>query len=606
MEARNRKIEDWYGKIVRGEIKLPRFQRYEAWDWRRISSLFNTITQNLPLGITLVLEVGEKEQFISRYLSTAPDTKSRVLEQLLDGQQRLTALWRVLHNNYDYETFYVYIPEFDEYGEKESDEQFIYCRGRYFLKNGQRYPLWCDIPQECLKRGMIPTELLKPEDIQPFIDKWIIDATNYRKPSNPEKLEDFFNWKKTVSDKINQLRSIIKNYNLPYLSLPTSTRKDIALEVFINMNTNSKPLSTYDIIVAEVESIKGKSLHDLQDDLDSKYPDIKDYFDLSYLILNSSALLQEKLPNQKGLWEMDKSIMVDNWDKMENGLNEMAIFLENEGVLDHDRLPTNAVLAVIAALYPFIAEKGDKRGMQELLLKKYLWSAFFTDRYENAAASHAYYDYIALKRIITEAKKENGSPYAENDVPILNRQLHPVSIANELLTAGWPKRDTIRGKAVMAVACRLGSFDFASGQKIDKSNISKRHYHHIYPDALLKEAEIESFLALNCALISDDTNLNIGRKEPLKYLKDRYKWVSEDIVHERLNSHLIPVAELANGGYENCVDELERKEKINADFNKFISKRAALFAYVAEQLTQGKTISSSEIIKAINDMNSIN
>lgn len=600
MEARNRKIEDWYGKIKRGEIKLPRFQRYEAWDWKRISSLFNTITQNLPLGITLVLEVGEKEQFISRYLSTAPDTQSRVLEQLLDGQQRLTALWRVLHNNYEYESYFVYIPEFDDYGEKESDEQFVFCRGRYKNKNGQRYPLWCDNPEDCLRRGMLPTNLLLPEDIGTSIDKWITDATNYRKPSNPEEFEKFFNWKKTISDKINELRSVIKNYNLPYLSLPTATSKDVALEVFINMNTNSKPLSTYDIIVAEIESIKGKSLHDLHDELDEKYPDIKDYFDLSYLILNTSALIQEKLPNQKGLWDMDKSVMVDNWEKMERGLNEMAKFLYSEGVIDHDRLPTNAVLAVIAALYPFIPDKGDKRGMHELLLKKYLWSAFFTDRYENAAASHAYYDYIPLKRIITEeVKKDSGLPYIENDVPILNRELYPVAIANELITAGWPKRDTIRGKAVLAVACRLGSSDFASGQKVDKTSIGKRHYHHIYPDALLKEAEIESFLALNCALISDDTNLNIGRKDPLKYLTERYKWVSEEIVNERLSSHLIPVAELANGGYENGFDEEERKKKIKSDFDVFLRKRAAYFAFAAEQLTQGKNISSSEIIKQV-------
>jgi hypothetical protein len=32
MEARNRKLTDWYGKIQRAEIKLPRFQRFEAWD----------------------------------------------------------------------------------------------------------------------------------------------------------------------------------------------------------------------------------------------------------------------------------------------------------------------------------------------------------------------------------------------------------------------------------------------------------------------------------------------------------------------------------------------------------------------------------------------
>ena len=600
MQASNRILNEWYGKIQRGEIKLPRFQRYEAWDWRRICSLIDTISNNLPLGITLVLEVGEKEQFISRHLATAPESDNRVLEHLLDGQQRLTALWRVLHNNYEWDTYFIYVPDFDDYGEKEIDKQEVFCRGRWSRSNGQLYPLWCDMPEECLKRGMIPTHLLRPEDIQDEIDEWIKKATDHRKPQNTDELEQFFDWKKTISDKIKDLRSIIKNYNLPYLSLPPSTEKDVALEVFINMNTNSKPLSAYDIIVAEIESVKGKSLHDLQNELDEKYPDIKYYFDISYLILNTSALLQEKLPNKKGLWNMDKSVMVDNWDKMEKGLNEMAAFLHNEGIIDHERLPTNAVLAVIAALFPYISDKGDERGVHELLLKKYLWSAFFTDRYENAAASHAYYDYITLKRIITNATNEKGSPYAEADVPVFNREFHPVSDADELLTAGWPKRETIRGKAILAVACRLGSYDFATGHKIDRTNINKRHYHHIYPDALLKEAEIESFRALNCSLIADDTNQNIGRKDPLQYLKERYKWVSEEIVNERLNSHLIPVAELANGGYENCSSESERKEKIKTDFENFMRKRATLIAKAAEELTQGKNISTVEILKFSN------
>lgn len=593
MEARNRKIEDWYGKIQRGEIKLPRFQRYEAWDWRRICSLMNTITQNLPLGITLVLEVGDKEHFVSRYLATAPETNQRVLELLLDGQQRLTALWRVLFNNYEFQTYFIYVPEFDYYKQNISEEQSVFCRSRYY-KNNQRYPLWCESPEECLKRGMIPTELLRPEDIQTEIDDWIKRATDWKKPKNIDELEDFFNWKKNISDKILEFRSVIRNYNLPYLSLPSSTKKDTALDVFINMNTNSKPLSHYDIIVAEIESIKGQSLHALQEELDTKYPEIKKYFDLPYLILNTSALLQEKLPSQRGLWEMDKGIMVDRWNDMEYGLHEMSLFLANEGIIDRERLPTNAVLAVIAALFPYIPEQGDERGACETLLKKYLWSAFFTDRYENSAASRAYADYIGLKRIITKTTNEKQELFTEKDVSIFNRQIHPIDV-DELRTAGWPKRDTIRGKAILAVACRLGSFDFATGHKIDQNNIKNRHYHHIFPKALLEEAEIDGNLALNCALISDSTNINIGRKDPLQYLKERYEWATEDIVHERLNSHLIPVKELANGGYEGITDK-ERKEKIARDFDLFVRKRAEYMAYAAEQLVEGKNISSSQII----------
>ncbi len=87
MEARNRSIKDWYGMVEQGQVKLPRFQHFEAWDRHRITSLFNTIIHDLPLGITLVLEVGDQEQFVSRYLNTAPKTGLRVHEQLLDGQQ---------------------------------------------------------------------------------------------------------------------------------------------------------------------------------------------------------------------------------------------------------------------------------------------------------------------------------------------------------------------------------------------------------------------------------------------------------------------------------------------------------------------------------------
>ena len=139
-------MKDCYGKIEAGEIKLPRFQRFESWDRHRITSLLEVVIHNLPLGITLVLDVGDGEQFISRYLETAPQPGNRVHEQLLDGQQRLTALWRAFHNNYEAETYFVYIEEFDDYDkDEERDDLTIYCRGRY-KKNGARYPLWCDDP----------------------------------------------------------------------------------------------------------------------------------------------------------------------------------------------------------------------------------------------------------------------------------------------------------------------------------------------------------------------------------------------------------------------------------------------------------------------------
>lgn len=604
MEARNRNLKDWYGKIQRGEIKLPRFQRFEAWDRQRISSLIETVVQDLPLGITLTLEVGDKEKFISRFMeTTTPKENQRVIEHLLDGQQRLTALWRSFHNNYEWETYFIYLKEFDKYdGDQDQKDMSAYCRSRYPKKNGEKYPLWCDNPAECLMRGFIPTHLLKPEDIQSEIDEWIQKGTDPLEPEGgKDELKAFFDFQRKVSDRIKDLRSIVANYNLPYLSLPSKTDKSVALDVFIKMNTNSKPLSQYDVIVAEVESVMGSSLHDLVDALDKKHPAIGMFGDLPDMILTTSALLQSALPNQRGAWDMDKKVMVEKWGIMESGLNRMAEFLRTEGIYDRERLPTNAVLAVIAALYENILESGDKRGKDELLLKKYLWYAFFTDRYENSAATHAFSDFTALKRLIKgESKADGTTRYAESDVPIFAE--HRLVEKEELLAAEWPKRATIRGRAVLAVACRLGALDFSTGERLDQSNIEQRHYHHLYPDALLKEAEINSYLALNCALISDKTNMAIGRKDPLQYLKDRYDWTSQEIVSERLQSHLVPIPELANGGYEG-ITELAKKEKIKNDFEQFLLKRAALVIKAVQLLTEGRQVSVSNMFQDNNKVN---
>ena len=600
-KAKDRSLNEWFVEIKKGAIKLPRFQRYEAWDKHRIASLLKTIIHDLPLGITLILEV-DKEQFKSRYLETAipDDTDARVTEHLLDGQQRLTSLWRVLHNNYEDTKYFVYVPELDSYYEKPwSDEWEIYIRTRYYKKD-RLFPLWADIPQDCLQRGCIPADLLKPIDMAEEIDTWVDEATKNLEPSKDdenfmESIIEYMKIKDSIKTIINKLRENIKHYNLPYLALPSETTKDIALQVFINMNTNSKPLSRYDIIVAEIEAERGESLHDLQSNLNAKFPIIKEYEELNKLILTVSALLQDQLPNERGAIEMDKSLMLDNWDKLEDGLNKMAMFLEQEGILDSSRLPTNAVLAVLASLLAVIPDKGDAKGEADKILKKYLWSSFFTDRYENSAATHAYNDYQKLKSIINAII--NQEDYDISTVPVLNREEYPLADIDELLKTKWPKSANIRARAILAVSTYLGALDFADGTPLTRQTIAQRDYHHLYPDSLLKEAEIESYLALNCALITDVTNRNlIRRKDPSVYVDERIDWSDKETIEHRIKTHIIPVDELINAEYENLEDD-EKYQKLSNDFDQFLRKRAKLIYSAAELLADGQIIDFNKVEK---------
>ena len=595
-KAQDRTLNVWFQKLQNGEIKLPRFQRHQAWDKRRITSLLETITYNLPLGITLLLEVDE-EKFISRYLETAPQTGVKVNEHLLDGQQRLTSLWRSMHNNYENETFFIYIPEFDHEDDGINNENMMtYCQGRWFNKN-KKYPLWADSPSACFKKGLIPMNLLKPTDIRSEIDNWINDAVANLEPKDNQDSEFInkykkFNEAKTKLDKtITQLREIINHYNLPFLALPSNTPKDIALRVFINMNTNTKPLSLYDVIVAEIESVKGVSLHDLQNSLNEKHPKIAGYFKLEQLILATSALLQDKVPNNSGMLEMSKELMVENWNYLEDGLNKMTDFLANEGVYSRQILPTNAVLAVVAALYKYIPESLDDRGKAEILLKKYIWSAFFTDRYENSAASRAFKDFVNLKNIILKSSKEDGSFYREDDVPALNRDLHAISDIDFLSKTGWPKGENIRARAIMCVASKLGSYDFSDGHKLTQDNLENRDYHHIFPKAILNELDINPNLALNCAIITSSTNKSLGAKAPLNYIKERYNIFDEETINVRLQSHLIPTRRLTE------IEEYKDSDGnyLTKQFEMFIKERAALIKEAAEQLCMGKQITTASI-----------
>lgn len=590
-KAQDRTMGVWYQLIEQGAIKLPRFQRFEAWDRPRITSFLSTIIKNLPVGITLALEVSGEEKFISRFVETArPISPGVVNQHLLDGQQRLTAFWRAMHNNYEGETYFAYLPDFDR--QKESEEELdvdVRCIPRWTNKNGLRMPRWAEEPAKCFERGLLPIHLLCPGDKGPEVDAWLTAALQPMAPNGDEpdafqRLREHSSLRETIKEQIVALRERVTHFNLPHLSLPASTDKDVALQVFINMNTNSKPLSLYDIIVAEVESVAGESLHNREAELASKCPNAAHYDEVKDLVLSTSALLQDQPPNNRGMMDMNKQVLLENWPKLERGLERMATFLAGQGVFDEGRLPTNSVLPVVAASYALIPEHGDFVAKAEKLLRRYLWSSFFTDRYENSAATRAFADFRAIKALL------HASDFQEDDlqaVPVLNRTEFPLADVDSLMAAGWPKPRGIESRAVLAVTTYFGALDFADEKKAAYENVRQREYHHIFPDALLREAGIESFRALNCALITWKTNRMIGRKDPLEYLEERVKLADPKAVRNRLRTHLISYELLAKAHYGSA-SGTALASLVTPDFEAFMRDRSTRIAAAAVALANGE------------------
>ena len=256
---------------------LPRFQRFEAWSHHNVTGLLDTVLRGLPAGAVLVLQVAGDAPFVSRPVVGAPEGPGPVNELLLDGQQRLTALWRALNGDYPDRTYYVSVEPDEETGR----DQYAISRARW-TKNGDRYPLYLNDPAGVWARKLIPTEILAPS-AEVSAGEWIEAAT-----TGDDGAPDYraaMELQKHVAD----LRQQFAHFNLPFLALPTTTPPETALDVFIKMNTSATPLSTYDIVVAQVEANVGRSLHDLAGELKESAPNVEAYGSTENLMLSAAA-----------------------------------------------------------------------------------------------------------------------------------------------------------------------------------------------------------------------------------------------------------------------------------------------------------------------------
>ena len=196
-------------------------------------------------------------------------------------------------------------------------------------------------------------------------------------------------------------------------------------------------------------------------------------------------------------------------------------------------------------------------------------------------------DFRGLRDILREGKEPDAAP-------ILDEKETPLPTVDELVRAGWPKAKDILARGILAMSIRAGAFDLADGERATRAHLAVREYHHLFPNALLTNdgqlPEGTSNKALNCAVVTWNTNRNISSKEPLAYLMERTERsaLGEEAIRGRLNSHLIPYEPLAVGGYAEIADADARAEKIKSDYEAFLAARAEMMIPAMRALCDGR------------------
>lgn len=276
----------------------------------------------------------------------------------------------------------------------------------------------------------------------------------------------------------------------------------------------------------------------------------------------------------------------------------MVDLLEEEHIYDEKRLPSYIALPVLAALTKYLPTNADQLGNARYLLKKYLWRAFLTDRYEKATTTNSLTDFRKIRDYLLDKGEYK-------DIPIFNEHEYPAPVKEIISDAAWAKNRTILGRGLLALQIKCGACDIADNTPATKQSILSREYHHLFPAALLGKADVSNskvFSSVNCALISWRTNRTISDKNPMQYLLERSENcdLGEIERDRRLRSHLIPIQELSVDYSD--FDSQETKAKIEQDFARFVEARSILLEQAARLVYNGEQLTTDRVYAKFADL----
>ena len=579
-------VDSWLEKIKEKKIAIPSFQRAIVWKDETIADLFHSISNGKPVGTLLLLKCDENSNppFDQKNIEGAPCLDTNYTPDLIvDGQQRLTALWRGFNDAYDSPSPSAPNRLFARIEETNSGLQVKHVEFLRPSRCGDKF----ESPQCAWGEGWIPFSILGGSgESYHQIMNWCLKVY----PADSRKA-----W--NLSHNLLALSSSILHSDISYYLLPKETNTDEVISIFIKTNTSSVKITALDVAVAHTEQLKRIQLRskveELQEEeksqLERFLPSVKadPFKKLGELLFKIACLLADAdpvmTPTETNYSEKPViNALVDNWNKIIKGIMWTFSLLEDESIFDQKRLPSVVPLRVVPALYAQHYPNGespDLQGQFRKLIVKYLWRAFVTNRYEKSANTRLKEDFVGLKKII-----EMDDYNSDSGVPIFDKDSYPIPDKNKLASQLSPippptGKDSL-SRSLLIVSLRKGAYDIASGEKLKIDTIGKRQYHHLFPQRLLEEDGFENPQinhALNFGLILGTTNRILAAKPPIKYLQQRIRNNIDELdIRKRLESHSIPYGKMnVENGLDGC-------------YKSFIECRAETFAEALKSLCAGK------------------
>lgn len=346
-------------RINRNEFLLPAFQREFVWKPYQIEQLFDSLMQGYPISSMLFWKVKEDTkadfrfyQFLKKYIEfhaihndTIATNGVNDFHAVLDGQQRLTALYIGLCGSYAYKEYrrayaysewsyptrHLYLNISSEFQDEESDRKYKFM----FLDKAvtKEQDIYIDENDEKFFKVGVVLNLYKNDSLDDFADEHQLSRVSKKM--------------------IKQLERVIHTgLNINYYE-EDEQNPDKAVNIFVRINSGGTTLSFSDILMSiAVASWKQKDarteINDLVDAIRAEGFNIdKDYILKSFLYLyHKDIRFKITSFNNDFIGNIE-----NNWEKIRNAILNLFATLKTFGLTDYTLTTNNATFPILYYIY---------------------------------------------------------------------------------------------------------------------------------------------------------------------------------------------------------------------------------------------------------------
>ncbi len=248
-------VSDAIYRIQTRTLLLPAIQREFVWEPGKVEWLFDSLLQGYPIGSFLVWDVRDNEsksqyryyeclrEFRERYKTRNPEVATRGhvdFNAVLDGQQRLTALYIGLTGTYAYKKRRVWW---------EDSESALPTRKLYLNVSG---------PKPAEDEGEPGTKyefrFLTHDEYANGPKKWfyvgrILDLVQAY-DLNKMLISDGYSDSEFASTALSKLHAVVHTERIINYYVVTNANMEQALNVFVRVNSGGEPLSLSDMLMS--------------------------------------------------------------------------------------------------------------------------------------------------------------------------------------------------------------------------------------------------------------------------------------------------------------------------------------------------------------------